>query len=158
MIRFLIIGLLFGFFYLIIFRKKEEEVIYEEAEITQPQQQERRQERIIPRGSVNIAEDGRAVYVYYDTHEHDTIMHDLMDRGLQGGGPTWEGLITAAVQIFHPSIEPYLDFDAEGDGLMIWSSERGPLDRVASLVGRIKADPHFLDACIKYGEEQGYLE
>lgn len=157
MIRFLVIAILFGFFYLLIFQKKEEKV-YEGADITEPNRKGKRQDRIVPRGTVNITDDGRAIYQYYDTSEADTHLHQFNDQGLQGGGETWEGLILAAVQIFHPSIEPALDFDPEGDGIAIWSNDSAALDQVANLVGRIKSDPHFLDACLRHAKEEGYLE
>jgi len=160
MIRFIFFALLFAMLYLLLFRRKDDGVNQQETEAfqTPPSTKKNQRQSIVPRGSVHVAESGRAMYSYSDVGEPDTHMHQFLDRGLQAGGPTWEALILAAVQIYHPSIEDALDMDPNSDGLTIWSDNKKALDQVAKLVGKIKSDPHFLEACLKHAEEQGYLE
>ena len=159
MVRLVFFTLLFVLLYLLIFRKKGvEDESHKDDQVKPPRQESQQRQSIVPRGKVHVTENGQAIFSYYDSSESDSHVHQFLDRGLQGGGYTWEALILAAVQIFHPSIEYRLEFDPEADGIAIWSEDQQALNQVAKLVGRIKSDPHFLEACLKHAEEEGYLE
>lgn len=92
-------------------------------------------------------------YDYYDVYEPDTHVGYLNSRGYQGGGPTWEGIIYGALTLKSPSTLDEIRFDAEGDGLAIWSSSRDALETIGELVGELKGDEDFLKVAVERAEE-----
>jgi hypothetical protein len=110
-----------------------------------------------PRGSINQVE-GRFIYQYYDGNEPDSHAQQLQAQGLQGGGPTWEGIIYGLLSVESPGVLSEIDFDAEGDGVAIWSNRRQPLDTIAALVGRSKTDRALLARAIEKARRDGRIE
>jgi hypothetical protein len=110
------------------------------------------------RGTIDKAEDGSFVYQYYDVHEHDRHTAMLAARGFQGGGPTWEGIIYGLLRLRSPSTLGEIRFDAEGDGLAIWSRRRPALETIGRLVAEAKRDPAVLSEAIDVAKRDGRIE
>ena len=63
------------------------------------------------------------------------------ERRLQGGGYTWQGIVTALIQLHAPELLGQLRvLDAEADNMYAYCSDRAVLERVASLVRSAIAD------------------
>lgn len=56
------------------------------------------------------------------------------ERGLQGGGYTWEGILTSLLQLKMPEALTELEIGAEADNMYAYSTDRSLLDKVADLV------------------------
>jgi len=77
---------------------------------------------------------------------------------LQGGGPTWLGLITAALQIETPETLNSVDFDDEADVLLITSSSEPAMQVIQSYVSLLMSDDTFMTQCVEHARTGGYLE
>ncbi|MEM1433845.1 MAG: Imm51 family immunity protein [Pseudomonadota bacterium] len=96
-------------------------------------------------------------YINVFDHREESLAF-FEEQGLQGGGPTWLGLITAALEIESPDTLTSLEFDDESDVLLVSSGSEASLQVVQSYVSLLMSDPAFLDLCIKRGTDEGYLE
>lgn len=84
---------------------------------------------------------------------------DLMDeQGLHGGGPTWLGLVTAALELESPSTLAQIDLDDEADVLLVTARDRPPLEIVQTYAALLMSDDGFLMQCVEQGQNGGYLE
>jgi hypothetical protein len=110
------------------------------------------------RGTIDESADGSFVYQYYDVHEPDRHVQMLEALGFQGGGPTWEGIIYGLLRLRSPSTLGEIRFDAEGDGLAIWSRRRAALETIAKLVAEAKRNPAVLSEAIKVAKQDGRIE
>ncbi len=89
-----------------------------------------------------------------DLTEADKSLAEFFDdRGLEGGGYTWEGILRALVEIRLPEALPRLDFGAEADNMNIYSDDRILLELVAALARSAAADRRVLVAAIKHAGE-----
>ena len=95
---------------------------------------------------------------YYDVAEEDTSMFDLIDKQLQGGGETWDGIVNQAIQFVNPNLLIGVDFDPEADGLAIWSNNKPTLEQISRLIAVLKSDESFLDKCIETAKKAGTIE
>ena len=90
-------------------------------------------------------------------HRPETI--EFMEKNaLQGGGPTWMGLITAALQLESPKTLSAISFDDEADEVLITSKSTAALNVVQTYVSVLMTDPDFMESCISRAREGGYLE
>ncbi len=116
---------------------------------------------VLERGElIAIEEKGKTIYsyVYYDTSEPDSSAQALEERGFQGGGYTWAGIINGLVALRAPQLEQAISLDPEGDGLSVVSTNREALLQVAELVAAAKKDPALLDQAIARAEVDGMME
>ncbi len=74
-------------------------------------------------------------------------------RNLQGGGYTWEGIVTSLVQMKMPEALPKLDIGAEADNMYIYCRDRKLLEQVAELVRAAIADHDLHIAAIENAGE-----
>ena len=79
-------------------------------------------------------------------------------NALQGGGPTWMGLITAALELESPGTLAAIEFDDEADEVLVKSSSNAALNVVQSYVSILMTDPDFMESCIARARQGGYLE
>ncbi|MFK8021694.1 MAG: Imm51 family immunity protein [Pseudomonadales bacterium] len=77
---------------------------------------------------------------------------------LQGGGATWMGLITAALEIESPVTLSAINFDDESDEVVVSSASKAALTVVQSYVSLLMSDRFFMEQCIERGNQNGYLE
>ena len=90
-------------------------------------------------------------------HRPETL--DFMEKNaLQGGGPTWMGLITAALQLESAATLAAVDFDDESDEVLVTSKSSAALNVVQTYVSILMSDPEFMDSCIAKARQGGYLE
>lgn len=110
------------------------------------------------RGQVMAMEDGRFAYDYYDVSEPDSHMEFLQARGLQGGGPTWAGIVFGLLKLRRPELISEIDLDDEAEGLRVWSDSRAALESIASLVTEAKANEQLLLQAIETAQREGQIE
>ena len=82
----------------------------------------------------------------------------MESSGLQGGGPTWMALVTAALEIESPATLAAISFDDEADGVLITSASEPALSVVQSYVSLLMTDEAFMRLCIEHARNRGYLE
>ena len=82
----------------------------------------------------------------------------MQNNELQGGGPTWMGLITAALNIESPSTLGQISFDDEADGVLVTSDSDSHLMVVQSYVSLLMSDEAFMAQCITRAQTDGSLE
>jgi hypothetical protein len=92
----------------------------------------------------------------YD-HRQETLAF-MEERGLQGGGPTWEALIQAALELSAPERLEAIEFDAEGDCVFVTSRSKPDLEFARETAIRLMSDPELRERCIAHADEGGYLE
>ena len=90
-------------------------------------------------------------------HRPETL--EFMEKNaLQGGGPTWMGLITAALVLEAPDTLTSIEFDDEADEVLVKSGSKGALNVVQQYVSILMTDPEFMESCIAKARQGGYLE
>jgi hypothetical protein len=110
------------------------------------------------RGSVIEVPNSDFRYDYYDVHEKDSHFKQLTDRGYQGGGPSWKGIVYGALKMSDPNILTKIRFDEEAEGLAIWCSDKETLEKIGRLVEVVKSDEKVLDECINVAEKGFEME
>jgi hypothetical protein len=98
----------------------------------------------------SVVEDHGGGYFWAIMGDADDRTNALFQqRHLQGGGYTWEGIITSLVEMKMPDILPDLEFCAEADNLVIHAEERKVLEDVARLVQSAIDDHSLMIAAIE---------
>jgi hypothetical protein len=85
-------------------------------------------------------------------------MKSLQAAGFQGGGYTWEGIVYGLLKLRSPETIAAVQFDAEGEGLAIWSHRRDALETISKLVIEAKSDCALLAQAIETAERDGRME
>ena len=101
---------------------------------------------------------GRFAYDYYDVSEPDSHTAFLQARGLQGGGPTWAGIVFGLLKLRRPELISEIDLDDEAEGLRVWSKSRSALESIGSLVTEAKANEKLLLQAIDVAQREGGFE
>lgn len=103
----------------------------------------------------NVPGLGHSLCVF--DHRPETL--EFMEKNaLQGGGPTWMGLITAALELETPPTLSAIAFDDEADEVLITSNSTAALNVVQSYVSILMTDSDFMESCITKARQGGYLE
>jgi hypothetical protein len=110
------------------------------------------------RGNLFAVGQGEYAYDYYDSFEEDSIAPMLQQRGYQGGGESWAGIVYGLLKLRAPEILQQVRLDPEAGGLRIWSSNRDSLTKVAKLVTQAHGDSKLLDLAIKAAEIDSEME
>jgi hypothetical protein len=97
-------------------------------------------------------DDGRFCLTIQDTDPRTATLFEK--RGLQGGGYTWEGVLTSLLQQNLPEALLSLDIGAEADNMHAYCDDRALLEKVAELV-RVATTNHklLIAAIAKAGED-----
>ena len=96
---------------------------------------------------------------FLNVFDHRPATLDLMEsQGLGGGGHTWLGLLTAALELESPETLTQIDLDDEPDLLLVTAEERAPLEIVQTYVALLMSDENFLRLCLDHARDGGYLE
>jgi len=90
-------------------------------------------------------------------HRPETLAF-MEKQALQGGGPTWMALITAALLLESPATLKHIDFDDEADEVLVLSKSNAALNVVQSYVSILMTDPDFMQSCIAKARQNGFLE
>ena len=72
------------------------------------------------------------------------------EYGLQGGGYTWEGIVTALMQLKMAESLPRVIMGAEADNMYVNCPDRAVLEKVSELVRSACADHNLLKAAIEH--------
>lgn len=72
-------------------------------------------------------------------------------RGLQGGGYTWEAVVSSLVKLKRPDLEPDLTYDSEA-GMFVALGSRESLKGVATLIQKAIADPALLRDAVDHAD------
>ena len=107
--------------------------------------------------AMNLAEDENGYTLGYINHRAFTLAY-FQIRGLQGGGPTWEALLQAAMEIENPSLLEKIELDAEGDGLYFRATDYESATEAKKLLERLIGSFFFREYCLLRAFREGYLE
>jgi hypothetical protein len=110
------------------------------------------------RGDLHEIQPGLYRLDYYDVYQPDSHYEMLDTKGYQGGGPSWMGIIDAAIQMSDPTLMAAIRFDDEAEGLAIWSQDRETLVRIGRLIAALKQDERFLLKAVEVAERNGNME
>ena len=113
-----------------------------------------------PRGVIVEPNEYTSGYsiAYYDVHESDSDYTYLVSQGYQGGGPSWEGIIYGLLKIKDPDLLPQIEFDSEGDGLVINADNKAALEKIAWWIDDVKADRKLMQRAIMMANIDGRME
>src|SRR3954471_15197358 len=93
---------------------------------------------------------GRHCLTIGDTDIHEKTNALFEDRGLQGNGYTWEGIVAALIALHLPAEAARLrDLGAEADNVYLYCDDRALLERVAELFRQALADHQLLEQAIE---------
>ena len=103
--------------------------------------------------NINIFQDGERGFCL-TVMDADDQTHALFENmELQGGGYTWEGIVTALVEINMPQALPSVRIGAEADNMYAYCQDRSILERLAKLIRNACADHKLLSAAIEHAGE-----
>jgi hypothetical protein len=99
---------------------------------------------------INIfqTDDGEFCMTVIDADERTYELFEELE--LQGGGYTWEGIVTALIEMRMPEALPTLRIGAEADNMYAYSRDRDVLERIAELIRTACADHTLLKAAIDH--------
>ncbi|PZX09549.1 immunity protein 51 of polymorphic toxin system [Breznakibacter xylanolyticus] len=106
---------------------------------------------------IKIAENDYR-YDYYDVTENDSHSEYLQNKGFQGGGYSWEGIVYGAIKLSDPNILNSIRFDPEAEGLAIWSTDKTNLEKIGRLIAVVKSDNGILTECIRVAKNRLKME
>jgi hypothetical protein len=86
--------------------------------------------------------------------ESDEVREFFEELGLQGGGYTWQGIVSALVDGKLPDLADELEVDAEADNMWVYALERGHLERVAALVRSVASSPAMIRRIVEDEENE----
>ena len=90
-------------------------------------------------------------------HRPETLEF-MAKNALQGGGPTWTSLITAALELESPKTLSSVSFDDESDEVIVMSASEAALKLVQNSVSIMMTDSEFLESCIRKARSGSDLE
>lgn len=102
---------------------------------------------------INIFQDEDFGFCLTVTDTDDRTYALFEELELQGGGYTWEGIVTALAEMRMPEVLPLLRIGAEADNMYADCPDRGVLERLAQLIRDACADHELLKAAIKHAGE-----
>ena len=100
----------------------------------------------------------RYSFSFYDVDTEDSIYDWFEEREYQGGGPTWRGVIFGLVMLKEAQSIEAVDFDDEGDGLIVSSNDLELLQRVLQWTTDAKYNEDLRLKAIEVAEEHDEIE
>ncbi len=110
------------------------------------------------RGNLIKIAENEFRFDYYDVSEKDSHSDYLQNLGFQGGGYSWEGIVYGAVKLSEPKILNTIRFNPEAEGLAIWSTDKGSLEKIGRLIAVVKSDNEILTDCINVAKKRFRME
>lgn len=107
--------------------------------------------------SLSLYEDKETYYLSYMNLTKFSLIY-FQCRFLHGGGPTWEALLAAAMQIEDPDLESKIHLDSEGEAVYFETDDYGAAVKVKELLNRLRKDFIFRERCLLRAQFGGYLE
>jgi hypothetical protein len=102
---------------------------------------------------INIFQDDDVGFCLTVTDTDDRTYALFEELELQGGGYTWEGIVTALAELRMPEALPTLQIGAEADNMYAYCPDRGVLERLAQVIREACADHELLKAAMKHAGE-----
>jgi hypothetical protein len=96
-------------------------------------------------------EDSKFCLTVMDADDQTNALFEELE--LQGGGYTWEGIVTALAEMKMQESLPTLQIGAEADNMYVYCGDRGVLERLAQLIRDACADHKLLKAAIEHAGE-----
>ena len=87
------------------------------------------------------------------TSDPDTIEY-FNDRGLDGNGYTWSGVVDSIARLEMPSEYGKLDWSPEADDLLVISSDLDLLKRLETLVQRFAGDEAKMQSAMENADPE----
>ncbi|MEY4902280.1 MAG: Immunity protein 51 [Bacteroidota bacterium] len=97
-------------------------------------------------------------FAFYDVETEDSIYDWFEEKGYQGGGPTWAGVIFGLVMQHEPRNIKNIDLDDEGDGLVVSSNNFELLQRVLQWTTDTKYNEDLRLKAIEIAEKHDQME
>jgi hypothetical protein len=94
------------------------------------------------------SEDGRYCLNLVGTDDRTYELFKELER--QGGGYTWEGIVTSLSELNTPNVLHKVDIGAEADNMYIYTAHRKTLEDIASLVRDACSDHSLLQKAIDH--------
>jgi hypothetical protein len=95
---------------------------------------------------------------YYDINEADSDYEYLSSQGYQGGGSSWEGILYGVLKIKDPDLLSRVEFDAEGDGLVINGENKKDMEGISFWINEVKTDRKLMQRAIMMANIDGRME
>lgn len=100
--------------------------------------------------------DKQYVINYYN---YNSDVTDYFTKAsLQGGGYTWEALVTAALKSEAPESLAQIEFAAQGGAFIAYTANEGIADKVKSVIEKLSADLSYRGKLVKIATDGGYIE
>ncbi|TVQ50979.1 MAG: hypothetical protein EA362_01095 [Saprospirales bacterium] len=115
-------------------------------------------EKIKGRGDIMDMEEHGFQLHYFDLNEADSHFDALSEQGFQGGGPTWYGIISGAIQLADPTLNDEIYIDDDSEGIIISSKSKAVLEKMSHLIGILKSEPELLAASIHIAEKNEMID
>ncbi|MFT7579887.1 MAG: hypothetical protein ACI9MR_001554 [Myxococcota bacterium] len=100
--------------------------------------------------------NGYGMFAYDDRPA--TLRFIIDQEGLQGGGPTWMGLVTAALALESPTSLRSLSFDDQSDNVLITSASKADMLVAQACFKKLVLDRRFLQRCLVKARQDPYFE
>lgn len=101
-------------------------------------------------------EGGQYVLMFYDHRPATLAWFDA--RGLQGGGYTWEGLVTISLALEPPDPVYSPVFDPEADTFFAYLDSAQARSELRGRIERLVNDVEYREKCVAAAGRGGYLE
>ena len=101
--------------------------------------------------SISKYPDGRYCLDLMDSDERTRVIFE--NRGLQGGGYTWEGIVRSLIEMRMPEALPRLSLGAEADNMHVYCSSPELLEQVAAIRSAIN-DQQLMISAIEHGGKE----
>lgn len=85
--------------------------------------------------------------------ESNAVKALFEDLGLQGGGYTWEGIVSALLRERLPDRAGDISIGAEADNMYVHSADRALLETIAELVAEVASDPQKIEKLVETDDD-----
>ena len=93
-----------------------------------------------------------------DWYAPNAASQRLLAMGLQGGGPSFAGVIYGHLRDRSPAVLERLDFDDEADGVRVCSRDPAALAAVRAFIAQVEANPSLLQPAVDRARRDGRME
>jgi hypothetical protein len=100
-------------------------------------------------------DSGKLSLTFYD---FDATVPLFVERGHEGGGYSWEGVVRAALTEYSPQTLTRIRFDPEGSMFCAYGDDIEALTAVAGCINELVADPVSLIRAIERAESDDLFD
>jgi len=110
------------------------------------------------RGEIMDMEGHEFSLHYFDLNEEDSHYDVLSEKGFQGGGPTWHGIVSGAIELTDPTLNGEIYIDEDSEGIIVSSENKKVLEKIGRLIAILKSNPDLLAAAIHVAEKKQMID